>query len=540
VIRSRWLVRLLVLGLAPVLVLALPRVADAVESYGDPATATVDDNYGGDSFAAGSDLDCTLTGYWIVDSAAPSAAHISYSWDCGTGWNVTDPLIAWKPVGSGCEFAFSTLQNADSGGSGTFAPASVEGAMHECFVTELCWEGAASFLSNPWYAQTDEGCVTWDLGAPGQVEEIPECTAGEPTRPSFSPAGVGANGRTYENVNLNVTGPGIVASQWGFYVVHTGSGSPVNNSYDLVASGQQRVWPAGAALVPNTFAVDFSASAAAPNFPYTFSVMQGSRTDRPPPAPYYFDVVGVGVVHLPTLMATTGMGSSAARASLKQLPQEVIVGVPFGQVGVTDGATCSFYWGEKIADIPSSKKDDPIFPLDDGEWGTEEPPVVEPPTVNDPGDEDGDGEQDSFCGWTANPLSWGRAVICLVGKLFIPETPIRDRMASIGEAYEDRAPFSWLTFMADIPTSIPGGGVGFSGRSQLTGASELSASGCPDWRIEVGDLDQNIVCGNSFTDAIRDIRPALLGLMSILAFWPLIRGTYYGAIPIINVKKGSD
>jgi hypothetical protein len=61
-------------------------------------------------------------------------------------------------------------------------------------------------------------------------------------------------------------------------------------------------------------------------------------------------------------------------------------------------------------------------------------------------------------------------------------------------------------------------------------------AGCPDWNITLPGMgSKNVVCGQSFTDAIIAVRGPLFGLIATAMVWPLIRSMWYAAIPILRV-----
>lgn len=118
-------------------------------------------------------------------------------------------------------------------------------------------------------------------------------------------------------------------------------------------------------------------------------------------------------------------------------------------------------------------------------------------------------------GWSWNPVSWiFTPVKCALIWAFVPATPLQNRIDTIKTTYASKFPFN-----------IGGAFNGMSG--SLTG-------GCPDWRIKVGNVDQNIVCDSSFVGAIRSARPWIAGGMLAVAFWPLIRGIFYASIPVLK------
>lgn len=119
-----------------------------------------------------------------------------------------------------------------------------------------------------------------------------------------------------------------------------------------------------------------------------------------------------------------------------------------------------------------------------------------------------------------NPWWMFKATQCALKWAFVPKVSLSSRVGSIQTTLTTHAPFSWFAPLVSIPAAIPGGA-------------------CPDWKVKVGSMvDQNVVCGSSYTDAIRAARPVLLGFMGLLALWPLIRSTAYAAFPIIKPQPG--
>lgn len=118
--------------------------------------------------------------------------------------------------------------------------------------------------------------------------------------------------------------------------------------------------------------------------------------------------------------------------------------------------------------------------------------------------------------WSWNPVSWVYAPVkCAFKWAFIPETSLSTRVGSITSQIGTKFPFALVGLVASIPSAIPGGS-------------------CPDWRIKVGPLDQNIVCSSSYVGAIRNARPVLAAFMIVLAFWPMARSIAYASFPIIK------
>lgn len=122
--------------------------------------------------------------------------------------------------------------------------------------------------------------------------------------------------------------------------------------------------------------------------------------------------------------------------------------------------------------------------------------------------------------WSLNPVDWVYVPVkCVFLWAFVPSTSLDARLANVRGAVETKMPFSIFGGFAAIPAAVPGGS-------------------CPDWRIQVLDLDRNVVCGSSFTDAIRASRPVFVVFMGALALWPLIRSVAYSAVPIFKPVPG--
>lgn len=168
-----------------------------------------------------------------------------------------------------------------------------------------------------------------------------------------------------------------------------------------------------------------------------------------------------------------------------------------------------------------SPKTDPAPATDPGAFpttGANPAPAPEPAAAPAPED------TNSNCmagAWSWNPVDWVYVPVkCALKWAFVPKTAVSARMTEVSNRVSTKAPVTWLSGFANVPASIPD-------------------NGCPDWRIKVGPVDQNVVCPSSYTDAIRSARPVLLVFMVSLAFWPLIRGLAYAAIPVLKPHPGS-
>jgi len=121
-----------------------------------------------------------------------------------------------------------------------------------------------------------------------------------------------------------------------------------------------------------------------------------------------------------------------------------------------------------------------------------------------------EGENCMAGAWSWNPVDW---VLVPLKCAFVPTKPVMQRVDTVTLALDDKIPMVWFTPI----TAGPGGG------------------SCPDWQVHVKGLDRNVICESSFTAAIRGARMPLFNLVSVAMVWPLLRGIWYGLIPIVRV-----
>ena len=124
-------------------------------------------------------------------------------------------------------------------------------------------------------------------------------------------------------------------------------------------------------------------------------------------------------------------------------------------------------------------------------------------------------------GWSWNPVDWVKnPVICALQEAFVPKTDVGGRIGGIVTTLQGKPPISW---MLPPPMGAP------------------SAAACPNWNITIpGFLTENVVCESSFTAAIVGARAPLFGLVATAMIWPLFRGLWYAAIPILRVQATSS
>lgn len=123
-------------------------------------------------------------------------------------------------------------------------------------------------------------------------------------------------------------------------------------------------------------------------------------------------------------------------------------------------------------------------------------------------------------GWSWNPVDWVKnPVICALQEAFVPKTDIGGRIGGIITTIQGKPPLSWFVPVWGAPSS----------------------AGCPNWNVNIpGMLTKNVVCESSFTAAIVGARGGLFGIAATAMVWPLIRGLWYAAIPILRVQATSS
>lgn len=144
-----------------------------------------------------------------------------------------------------------------------------------------------------------------------------------------------------------------------------------------------------------------------------------------------------------------------------------------------------------------------------------------PPTLPDT-ETDPDSRSCFADAWSWNPVDWVYVPVkCAFIWAFVPKTQLSTLVTT------------WKTTATDLYPFNVNPGMGWDG--------SVGGRSCPNWRIQVGSLDRNVVCDSSFTQAIVNSRAWLAGGMLALAFWPLVRGLFFAAVPIIKpVPTGKD
>jgi hypothetical protein len=158
-----------------------------------------------------------------------------------------------------------------------------------------------------------------------------------------------------------------------------------------------------------------------------------------------------------------------------------------------------------------------------GKPNTADPVTGTPIEASTPAGEP-DPAQDSSCppsfGLTSalNPFWYYKMTVCALDYVFVPQSDIAAQVSGVAGNFTSRAPVSWL----DEGSAF--------GRQMVP----VGAGACPDWVVHVGSFSQNVVCGSSYTNAIRDLRPVFTAMMLLTAFAPLMRSLWYAVLPVVR------
>jgi hypothetical protein len=371
---TRWLSRLLVLLLCPILVFTAGSNAQAAVAYGTPATTT----FGVDNPMPGDWWSCSLVAYWVVNSSTDY--HLKGKVSCKYGWGV--PVKA-----PGLRFDMTDTNkfcggHVDVGDNPTstdfpFDVAAISSVATPCVVSQVCWTLTVGLIGPDFgHSEDRQGCVPFTLGAPPSAPATGTCAYGASTKPT-----IGALFQaTYWRQNVQ---DHVVGSPPQGYMVY--AITVRNGRSDDVAS---RINPGGigydlAIRYPNSGGAD-----------YLLGDIPANNGNS--------GIVGYGYVAINNANPTWGHNTGTNTYSM--LPQEIA----YGMVGVNDANRCSYYWGVKIAVVPDSDIDEPIGPIT-GADGPTEPTVTAPVTETD----------DTCSGFSlTDPLSWAGAGICELVKAF--------------------------------------------------------------------------------------------------------------------------
>lgn len=470
---NRWLARLLVLLLAPVVLVASGSESWAEPVFGDAESVTIDHDYGS---WQGNGYSCDIVGYWSTSplqgpGSSGSASQVNVKGDCGTNWNVSDFSLSFEGKGSGCSVTYSTGQ---LDGDGSFS-AAMAGDGSSCFITEMCYT-ATYDLHSDWETHSDEGCEPWALGAPPQITLPGACSTASVAVPVI--------GSPYWGLSNGTPGTGLQVRGWWQPVTYSATGitaggewigysiiRPYSNAWDgnYVGGGYSTV---GIQAHSNTAAP----SGGSVSFTDRAHVSSHNGQSDSPSGGVDGTIVGVGMFRVP---------SGGSGANWMNMPQ--YDGTPHARLGVNDPSQCAFYWGEKIAVTTTDDRDEPSGPLPGG--GGSPTPPTDTPDADDPPPAEPEGSCDGFS--LTDPASWGATAMCaaaallgrlvrLVGDLvsvvkgmvaaildgiaglLIPSDGFFDEQwDELSDVYEDSSPSKYVDAVDQIAPS--GGGGGCSG-----------------------------------------------------------------------------
>lgn len=369
----RWLVRLLVLVLAPVVVAATPQLAQAATTYGTPGSATVHLS----DWRPGSGSDCGITAYYAVTGTAQS---VKYKLKCVGDWNSSiegsDFMVRFvgNSTGGACTLADTGVIGGQGLGSGSATWLST-GAM--CKVGTVC---LSAQNTSGWDVSYAEQCVGIELGeVPGAAAS--ECGPYEFIGGSYAMSPSARGGFTGVTWKLRMKRLAVPSVRLAWYVVQRTSNGTLQIQWIENALTMQPADEVGTVLTVS--------------YRWDEAYFTGSEST----------VLGMGV-YAYGLNGTISDSQGAGPAPLT-LPQDN----PSGTAGLTRPSRCMWYQGSKVAATAGDSYDEPTGPIS----GTlPEPPGTTEPVVTDPEPV----APESSCDFSfSDPSSWASGGICALVRL---------------------------------------------------------------------------------------------------------------------------
>jgi len=443
VVIGRWLTRLLVLTLAPVLVIyANGEAAYATTRYGDVATASV-----GSISKKLFGWQCNVAAYWIVSDTDPRVAWVQANLQCGTGGLQDDSyLMDAEMHGSGaCTMIPGTVpqKNIDEDAEQVFSLDFLGSA--SCAVTEVCLD--VDMPSWPWEDPVAGNgpmtCADLSLGLPPGSGEggtpLEGCPAYTPIEPwATTPKAVAVSGGWAWRSTISLR---FVARQ---NPVTNTIGGDLTNPYAFVSTNEAGTFVTGTGADWTPYGASGSQSHAS------------ARMQNPYASPAIVSTVATVTFTGQTRTGTVGGVPPGGGSGLfKRAGFYWYVDATAGTIGGsetgydtwsadktdTELATsdssirahghqwsekCLFSWGETLAGSRGQQAG--VIQYLGGEDDTDPPAYVPPggnpddpaPVPDDPEDPDGPGGEDPYpdddgaCGdfkvW--NPTTWAGAGFC--------------------------------------------------------------------------------------------------------------------------------
>ncbi len=479
-----FLVRLLVIGMVPLLAVLTPETARAATTYGDAATADFGARESGLGSAVGSTVSCSVTGYW---QAIETVMNVKGRVTCSTGYNVSSAMVGFTANGAGCSGSWDPIEMDGAGTRDFIIP--MGAAVGSCQVTELCYTIEAGSHTNPWMDDNDSGCVPWSVGGPENVTPGTSCAGitlaqpypvGAPREKNFSSSGPGS-WTWVQDYQFEVTADATVPpnTKVGMYVyTHRSDGNHQSaragmliGETDLGKRNQQRV---SVTVEPGTSTIrvlEVSLSASSYNKP------------TPPMNDY---VLGTG--YIAGVSLGTNWYSTPGHA-----------GTPYA--GLTaQSPGCFAYWGQAIElDYANEEERTPIGPVAEGSPSGTGGSEVEP------GDEPSEPVKDETCGGFSltDPSSWAGAGICAIvkaiGALVDVVTGLVPAIGDLLAALFMPHPSTWgveefLETVGDRPPFSLGTGMADSFESMADGWSSSSGCGGDVIDVQVEGVDASVTC----------------------------------------------
>lgn len=482
-LRSRLLVRVLVLLLAPLLVVTLPSVSTAATEYGTPGSASFDNGKGG--FL---NVSCNTTGYWVVPDAGSPTVRVKGHCNIGWGGEMNGAYLQAVTL-NGPDGCGDLLMDIDVDPEEPWSfdlGASVGG--EACLITT----GSVAVCGVMWGGgQDNDACI--NMTAPWVIEppEDPNVNCSKAsfgTPKAAAPFISGRNQYSYGDI------PGLQAAlgpdEWAVYAVTKNQSTAAltwSESYRAVTT------PAQLQDLKSNW----------------IRVSPGWNTGAPVPA-IDRPIVGIGIA-----LKASWTNSGA----MNYLPQQN----SYGLVGVTDPEKCVFYWGEKIAST-TDDRDEPVSGI---------APMGEAPpgggSADEPTDEPDAPESGDPCNFElTDPTTWASAGICA----------LIDLITTIWNDFLEKIP-GWLAAIVDpivdAINALWDGLVGLFVPDEWPDWSALPSPLPDGWVPELPSLG-GAGCGPlTFPQLQLGFNGATVGPVTFLSTcdepWPLVRTlTYYSLL----------
>ena len=471
-----FLVRLLVVGMVPLLAVLTPETARAATTYGDPAVTQFGDNQNKFGAATGGAWGCNVTGYW---QAIETVMNVKGEVVCSTGYGVSSMPVGFTARGAGCSGTWDPIEMDGVGTRDFMIP--MGAVVGSCQVTELCADVTIKWHTNPWMDNHWDECVPWAVGGPessgppgGSCDGI-TMSAPVASAPFIAEVDSSGNLAYVIDTTFEVTADETVAAQDVQIYVTTSNNSVHDPSSTMktATAGSRKGRTATISIAPGTTTTG------------TVRVGVSYKDDTNPDPPsrtvtasgYWFGPTGGGWANY--------VGSAQSGSSL----------------GLTRSSPyCTAHWGEKLALTEGDDYDEPIGPQIDSEsvpstGGS----ATEPDSTPD------EPVSDDTCGGFSltDPASWAGAGVCAIvkaiGALVDVVTGLVPAIGDLLAALFMPHPSTWgveefLDTVGERPPFSLGTGMADSFESMADGWAASSGCGGDVIDIEVEGVDASVTC----------------------------------------------